>query len=154
MRKLLSTEHDERNAALSPDGRFMVFESDMSGGRMEVFARPFPNVDAAQLKVSIDGGEEPMWSPDGREIFYVAQGKLMSVAATSGGGTLELGKPVALFDVTPYFFGGIGRNYDITPDGRRFVMVKEAADGPNRVVPITIVLNWIEELRARMPASR
>lgn len=149
VRKLLATEHDERNAALSPDGAYMAFESDLSGGRYEVFIRPFPNVDAEQLKVSMEGGSEPVWSPQGREIFYLAGSKLMSVPVTRGHG-LELGKPVALFDVGQYFFGGVGRNYDVSPDGKRFVMIRQPATQVSLSPPITFILNWIEELRARV----
>jgi serine/threonine-protein kinase len=154
VRRLLATEHEERNAALSPDGRFMAFESDVTDGRLEVFVRPFPNVDGAQFKVSIDGGEEAVWSPDGKEIFYIANGKLMAVPAAIRGERLELGKPAALFDVGSYFFGGLGRNYDIAADGQRFVMIKNLEDRRNALSPIVIVLNWTEELRARMPASK
>ncbi len=149
VRTLLATEHDERNAALSPGGAFMAFESDLSGGRFEVFIRPFPNVDGGQSKVSTAGGEEPVWSPNGREIFYLADNKLMAVPVTTSRG-LELGRPVALFDTTPYFFGGAGRNYDVAPDGKRFVMVRNPAGEQGRSLPITIVLNWVEELRARV----
>jgi serine/threonine-protein kinase len=149
-RTLLSTEHDERNAALSPDGAYMVFESDLSGGRFEIFVRPFPNVDGAQIKVSTEGGAEPVWSRDGREIFYVAADKLMAVPVTIRPGGLELGKPAVLFDVSPYFFGGLGRNYDVAGDGRRFVMVKDPAGDFNSSRPVTVVLNWIDELRGRL----
>jgi serine/threonine-protein kinase len=152
-RPLLSSPHDERNAALSPDGAFMAFESDMTGGQMDVFVRPFPNVDSGQYKVSIDGGTKPLWSPDGREIFYLGSPgsrTLMAVSVTRSAGRLQLGKPEALFDVGSYFFGGIGRNYDITPDGRRFVMVKSLDSRQNDAAPITLVLNWGEELRERV----
>jgi serine/threonine-protein kinase len=153
VKKLLATEHDERNAALSPDGRWMAFESDQSGGRVDVFVRPFPNVDGWQVKVSSDGGYEPVWSPSGRELFYGASGPkpmLMSVAVT-GRDQPEFGKPVPLFDLSPYFFGGVGRNYDVSPDGTRFVMVKNPPTAPKaRNAPISITLNWIEELRARV----
>ncbi|MEX2271832.1 MAG: protein kinase [Vicinamibacterales bacterium] len=150
VRTLLATEHDERNAALSPDDAFMAFESDLSGGRFEVFVRPFPNADAWQSKVSTEGGEEPVWSPTGREIFYIAGGKMMAVPVTTSAGAIQLGKPAPLFDVSPYFFGAVGRNYDVSRDGRRFVMVKNPVNAAAQSTPITIVLNWVEELRARL----
>jgi serine/threonine-protein kinase len=149
-RKLLATEHDERNAALSPGGDYMAFESDLSGGRFEIFVRPFPNVDGEQIKVSTDGGGEPVWSRDGREIFYLSRNKLMSVPVTMQAGRLELGKPVALYDVSAYYFGGIGRNYDVAGDGKRFVMIKNPGGGAGNSRPITVVLNWIDELRGRV----
>ncbi|MEX2663563.1 MAG: hypothetical protein WD227_16650, partial [Vicinamibacterales bacterium] len=149
VRPLLTSEHDEKNAALSPDGAFMAFESDVTGGRVEVFVRPFPNVNDMQVKVSSDGGTEPVWARDGSEIYYIGNRKLMAVKVPKAGGMLELEKPVALFDVGQYFFGGAGRNYDVAA-GKRFVMVKNPPDQQDRSRPITIVLNWIEELRARV----
>jgi len=145
--QLLVTEHDERNAALSPDGGFMVFESDQSGGRTDVFIRPFPKMDT-QVKVSTAGGTEPVWSSTTNEVFCLADNKLMAVPVRTSGG-IEVGKPVALFDVANYFFGGLGRNYDVTRDGKRFVMVKNAVGEQSRSLPITVVLNWAETLRAR-----
>jgi serine/threonine-protein kinase len=77
-RKLLSTEHDERNAALSPDGTLMAFESDLSG-KVEVYVRPFPDVNSRQWPVSTAGGSEAVWAPKTRELFYVsADSKLMA----------------------------------------------------------------------------
>jgi len=150
VRKVLGTEHDERNAALSPRGDYMLFESDLSGGRVDVFVRPFPDVDRFQTKVSLEGGQEPVWSPTGREIFYLAGTKLMAVPAAITATGLELGKPEPVFDTARYFFGGAGRNYDVAPDGRRFVMVRNSDGEQARSQPITIVLNWVEELRARI----
>ena len=149
VRKLLATEHDERNATLSPDGKWMAFESDQSG-RFEVYVRPFPDADSGQWPVSTAGGTEPLWSPAGKEIFYLSEdNKMMAVPVSTVGGFVAE-KPVPLFDTTPYFFGGQGRNYDVTKDGQRFVMVKNPVDAGNRSTPINIVLNWAEELRAKL----
>jgi Tol biopolymer transport system component len=147
---LLATEHDELNAAISPDGKWMAYQSNLSG-REEVYVRPFPDVDTGQWTVSNAGGTEPAWSPDGREIFYLsAEGRLMSVPVDTSGG-FSPGVPVALFDATPYFFGGLGRNYDVAPDGTRFVMVKNPTSaGGDALSGIVVVLNWAEELRARV----
>ena len=86
-----------------------------------------------------------------REIYYVSpDNKLMSVPVTfSAKVGLDMGKPVVLFDVKQYFFGGAGRNYDVAPDGKRFVMVKSSSQGAG-VVPITIVLNWVDDLKHRL----
>ena len=151
MRKLLATEHSERNAALSPDGRFMVFESDLSG-TLEIYARPFPDVNTQQWPVSTAGGTEPVWAPNGNEIYYLStDSKLMAVSVKVTGATnLEMGKPVALFDASKYFFGGAGRNYDIAPDGKRFIMVKSPAASEGGAISMTVVLNWVDELRARL----
>jgi Tol biopolymer transport system component len=149
IKKLLATEHDERNATLSPDGKWMAFESDHSG-RFEVYVRPFPDVDSGQWPVSTAGGQEPVWSPTGREIFYVSDDNRMMAVPVSMTRGFVAEKPVTLFDAKPYFFGGQGRNYDVTNDGQRFVMVKNPVNASGRSTPINIVLNWAEELRGKV----
>ena len=146
-RPLIATEHDERNADLSPDGRFIVFESDLSG-RFEVYVRPFPDVDAGQWPVSTAGGQEPRWSPTGREIFYLAGNRMMAVEVDTSR-DIVLKKPAPVFDVSPYYFGGAGRNYDVTRDGKQFIMVTNPVNAETRTIPIEVVLNWSEELRVR-----
>jgi hypothetical protein len=74
--------------------------------------------------------------------------KLMAVPFDSTRG-LTLGRPVALFDTSPYFFGGVGRNYDVSPDGTRFVMVKPLTGAENRTLHVQTVLNWSGGLRQR-----
>jgi serine/threonine-protein kinase len=149
LHKLLASEHDEKNAALAPDGRFMAFESDLSG-RNEVYVRPFPDVDRRQWPVSTGGGAKPVWAPDGRQLYYLAtDGKMMAVSADLAS-DLGLGKPVALFDAAPYFMGSAGRNFDVAPDGKRFVLVKNPVSTSGNSAPVTVVLNWVDELKARL----
>ena len=142
---LVATEHDELNAAVSPDGRWIAFQSDLSG-RHEVYLRPFPDVNGGQWPVSTTGGSEPAWSPSGRELYYLsADNKMMAVDFTAEP-AVALKAPTVLFDAAGYFFGGIGRNYDVARDGR-FLLIK---NGPNEALisrPITVVLNWAEQLR-------
>jgi eukaryotic-like serine/threonine-protein kinase len=149
VKPLLAKEHNETNATLSPDGKWMAYESDLTN-RYEVYVRPFPDVDAGQFPVSTAGGTEPLWSQKSAEIFYVsADNKMMSVrVSTTKGFVAE--KPTMLFDTKTYYFGGQGRNYDVTADGQRFVMVKEPVSLTRRSLPITVVLNWAEELRAKL----
>ena len=145
---LIQSPHDELNAAISPDGKWIVFESDASG-RAEVYVRPFPDVNAFQEVVSTAGGTEPVWGPGSREIVFLgADGKLKLVTMTAGAaGKPAFTAPADLFSTAPYFFGGVGRNYDISPDGRRFVMVKRSGDAPSSTEPLRVVLNWAEDVR-------
>jgi serine/threonine-protein kinase len=142
---LLATEHDELNAAISKDGKWMAYQSDLQG-RMDIWVRPFPDVNAGQVLVSTNGGSEPVWAPSGRELFYLSpDNKIMSVAVTAGK-ELVPEAPKILLDAAPYFFGGVGRNYDISPDGKRFVMVKNAVTSAPSATPLMFVLNWTTEL--------
>ncbi len=141
--RLVATDHDELNAALSPDNQWMAYQSDLSG-RMEIYVRPFPNVEGGQTLISTSGGTEPLWAPDGREIFYrSADNKLMSVGVTARR-ELVAEEPKLLFDMASYSTF-VGRNYDISPDGKRFVMVK--APPATTQSSLTIVLNWTNELK-------
>jgi hypothetical protein len=98
--------------------------------------------------VSTAGGGEALWSRSGNEIYYVSpDGKLMAVKVTTSP-AFELGKPVALLDAKPYYFGGLGRNYDVARDGR-FVMIK---NGPSSstTTTVTVTLNWLDEIRGKL----
>jgi Tol biopolymer transport system component len=146
---LLQTPHDELNAALSPDGKWMAFESDATG-RFEIYVRSYPDIQRVQEVVSTAGGSEPVWAPGGRELFYVgADNRLHMVAITAGaGGKASFSAPVALFDTRPYFFGGLGRNYDISNDGKRFAMIKDDQAKAPAPDSLRIVLHWAEELKS------
>jgi serine/threonine-protein kinase len=147
---------NERNAELSPNGRWMAYESDESGG-WQIYVRPFPQVDDDLVTVSNDGGITPLWSRDGRELFYLRPGtpvQLMAVSVDTGGatGAFAVGARTALFDF-PYYIGGGGRNYDVAPDGQRFLVIGNAADtiGDEVRPEITVVLNWTSELQRLVP---
>ena len=149
VKTFLGTEHDEFNAAVSPDGRWVAYQSDLSS-RMEVYVSPYPDATAGQWTISTAGGSEPVWSLNGKELYYISpDNKLMAVPIATVP-RLSPGVPVPLFDVSAYFFGGLGRNYDVARDGR-FVMVKEAQSGIGGMQPITVVLNWLDELVTRLP---
>jgi serine/threonine-protein kinase len=154
---LVETRFDERGGALSPDGRWLAYDSN-SSGRYEVYVRPFPNVGDGQWQVSTGGGVQALWAKDGQELFYVANdGTLMTVPVTAGDGAWRAGTPTIVVKGS-YYVGGVGglnRQYDVTPDGRRFLMIKvggggdDAAGGQNLIV----VQPWQEALRARVPAN-
>ena len=144
---LLRTEFDERNAEIPPDGSWPAYESNASG-QFEVYVRPFPDVDSGRWQVSTEGGVTPLRAPDGRELFYVAPvgGPMMAVTVQTDA-TFALGNPEVLFEEN-YHFGGLGRNYDIAPDGRRFLMIKAGggSDGTGAAPSIIVVENWLDEL--------
>ncbi|MEO8435460.1 MAG: protein kinase, partial [Pyrinomonadaceae bacterium] len=128
----LQTDSDERQAQFSPNGKWVAYTS-IESGRVEVYVRPFPAA-AGKWQVSIDGGEQPRWRGDGKELFYLsADHKLMALEVNTEGLTFEHHAPNALF-VTRV--GGIdtpGDYYAVTADGQRFLMnnlVEAAAHTP------------------------
>jgi serine/threonine-protein kinase len=140
---LVNTDFDERSAALSPDGRWLAYASEESG-RYEVFVRPIPGP-GGKRQVSDSGGTEPLWSHDGREIFYRgADGNFYSVAMGTSP-TLSVGRRTILFE-DGFVQNDSHTNYDQHPATGQFVMVQ----GTTTKSDLVIVLNWYEELKARM----
>ena len=104
---LLETRFDEGGGALSPDGRWLAYESN-SSGRNEVYVRPFPNVGDGQWQISTGGGVQALWARSGRELFYVANDEaLMAVPVMTGDGAWRAGTPTVVFK-GGYFTGGVG----------------------------------------------
>jgi serine/threonine protein kinase len=154
-RPLLKEKYYEGVPKTSPDGRWMAYCSDESG-QQEVYVRPFPEVNTGRLQVSVKGGECPLWSPDGRELFYQIGDAVMAVPVKTEP-TFNAGKPAILFRGTYTHWSALeGHPWDIHPDGKRFLMMKEpeavaSAGGSPR--KINIVLNWFEELKQRVPVK-
>jgi serine/threonine-protein kinase len=152
---LLQTQFDEQEGTLSPDGRWIAYESDSSGAP-EIYVRPFPAVAGGQSQVSTAGGRRPLWARDGQELFYLAPSTgpastLMRVPVEARSTVWRAGTPVALFDGR-YFTGTQGRAYDVSPDGRRFLMIKEAGGDQGDARPqIIVVQHWQEELKRLVP---
>jgi serine/threonine-protein kinase len=146
----------ERNAELSPDGRWMAYESDETG-EFQIYVRPFPAVDEDQVQVSNAGGVFPLWSRDGRELFYVERGspaRLMAVRVEPDrrDGPFTFGERLPVVDF-PGYIAAEGRTYDVSPDGRRFLVVKDPVTAAGDVArpEIEVVLNWHRELLERVP---
>ena len=151
---LIQTPFDERNAEISPDGKWMAFQSNESGTE-EVYVRPFPDVESGRWQVSTTGGFHPAWAPNGRELFYVAaDGRLMAVDVRSQGG-FAAGVPRMLVDGGFYFnLVAQGRSYDISPDGTRFLLIQAPNTGTQAdTAGLTVVLNWAEELKRLVPTK-
>jgi Tol biopolymer transport system component len=149
---LLETRFDERLGAVSPNGTWLAYESN-SSGTFEIYVRPFAKGDERQWQISTAGGTRPLWARDGRELYYVtSEGTLMAVPVEPGNPAWRAG-PSTTVVAANYVIGNTisGRNYDVSPDGRRFLMLKgvAAAAAPQLVV----VQHWVEELKARVPTK-
>ncbi len=133
------------NFTLSPDGRWIAYELSKPGADDQIYVASFPNVTAPR-QVSQSDGSEPRWARGGRELFYKSGGELMAVDIEPEP-TLTIGSPHALFSVLPYRSANNRQQYDVAPDGRHFVMIRNVTEGPETVVYIE---HWFSELRAKM----
>ena len=146
---IASQKFDERAATMAPDGRYIAYQSDESG-RDEIYIRPFPKTDDGRWQVSRDGGEEPLWGRTGREIFFRSTaGDMMAVPVTTGT-SLEVGTPHPLFSAKGFVRTLSHRAYDVTPDDRRFVMLRALSDTTTTPSQLVLVDNWMDELRAKL----
>jgi len=132
----LVSEFLERSPTFSIDGRWVAFSSDESG-RDEVYVRPFPGP-GGRIQVSTDGGTEPAWSPDGRELFYRTGDRFEVVSVQLGESFRVLSRPTTLFEGRYYSYPW-QREYDIHPDGDRFLLFKYEEEETE----LTVVVNWI-----------
>jgi serine/threonine-protein kinase len=140
IRALLQTPAYEGGARLSPDGRWLSYVSNETG-QNEVYLRPFQGLDR-RWQVSAGGGTQAIWNPDGREIFY-RSGERMMVVGFATDPEVTLTSPRLLFEQQYAYGAGITiANYDVTPDGQRFVMVKDEATAGR----LNVVLNWFSDL--------
>jgi Tol biopolymer transport system component len=147
----VATRADETFAQFSPDGKWIAYTSDESG-RREVYVQGFapdrvPVSAVGKWPISTAGGDKPRWSRDGREIYYISPDRKLMAVPIKIGSTFEPGVAVALFDlprITGFF------PYAVAADGR-FLLNTQVESGPTAAPPVTIVLNWSEELQARVP---
>ena len=147
---LVATGSREYSPTLSPDGRWLAYVSDESG-RNEVYVRPFPDASSGGLwSVSTDGGYGPVWAHSGRELFYRnAADELVAVQVT-GDPTFAPGRQEVLFPMDGYLQGSDHPQYDVSPDGRGFVMLRIVEEETTRD-QLILVDNWFEELREVVP---
>ena len=151
---LLQTKFDEFNGVVSPDGRWLAYDSNSSGS-FEIYVRPFPNVGGGQSLVSTSGGTKPLWARNGKELFYVgADGALLRVPVQASGATWNAGTPMKLFDGRYFSADTFGRTYDVSPDGQRFLMIKAPGTGTGGAPAAMIVVqHWTEELKRLVPTK-
>jgi eukaryotic-like serine/threonine-protein kinase len=154
---LIASPAFDFGADLSPDGKWVAYHSNESG-ESQVYVRPFPAVDGGRSQISQNGGSRAAWSRSGTELFYLDRdGFLTSVPVKTDGGQFSAGAPSRLLKTAYYRgFSVLGldlRAYDVAPDGKRFLMIKESETNPREQQTATMVvtLNFDEELRLRLP---
>jgi serine/threonine-protein kinase len=148
---VLATEFDEEAVALSPNGQWLAYQSDETG-RTEVFVRPYPHTESGKQQVSSGGGLAPLWSRDGKELFYLSGDNRMMAARMIPGATIRFAEPVALFRVPGELLGAEALYYtpwDVARDGR-FLMARLVGGEAGQSGALVVVENWIEELRAKL----
>jgi hypothetical protein len=144
---LAGTPLEAVRASLSPDGRWLAYES--GGESSQVYVRPFPNVDVGSWQISPDGGSQPIWGRRGDELYYRDAKGAMAAVAVRAASTFSADRPKILFGRRYLAAGTAGWNYDVAPDGR-FLMIKDA-ETDRASTSLLVVSNWTEELKQRVP---
>ena len=136
---------------MSPDGRWIAYAANPTG-QMEIWVRPYPGP-GAPVRVSPSGGAEPVWARNGRELFYLdlIKQQVMAVAIQTGP-ELRFSAPVALFSTTEFALSSQPPSYDVATDGR-LIMIKAMGRAKPGTRPLTVILNWAEEVK-RATAGR
>ena len=137
-------------ASFSGDGSWVSYVS-RDTGRREVYVQPYPVGSGPQRRVTEGGGDLAVWSRNGRELFYENNGQLWAMEIETEP-TPDWEDPVALFETPWRMRGGGVVNYDVTPDGQRFVFVQPVEEAIE-LRQINVVLNWLQELTERVPVN-
>jgi Tol biopolymer transport system component/predicted Ser/Thr protein kinase len=135
----------DSNPRFSPDGRWLAYDSDESG-RREVYVEAYPSR-IKKVAISSGGGIVPIFSRDGKELFYCSPDSMMAVAIEPDG---SFGTPRRLFDLSHYFIEF--HTYDVSPDGKRFLMIRRDPGSVPR--QLNVILNWFAELRKMTPGAK
>jgi serine/threonine-protein kinase len=144
-RSILESDSRKSYPDLSPDGHWIAYSADDTGP-IEIYVSSYPEA-GPRITISNDGGAQPRWSRSGRELFYRSGNKMMAVDVQFSP-AFRASRPKALFE------GNYRPAFDVTADGQRFLMIKPAAAPPQALEDQAIVvLNWLEEVRRRVPAG-
>ena len=149
---LLEAEFNLANAEISPDGRWMSYESDESGAS-QIFVRPFPDLERGRWQVSTTGGTRAGWSRDGSEIFFIDETQQLNGASVApSGDAVSFGRPRSLTEEGFYLNPRTGRTWDVSVDGQRFIRIvppESASDGVQGQV--VLIQNWFDEVSRLAP---
>jgi serine/threonine-protein kinase len=148
---LLNSKAAEVFPEISPNGHWLAYVSNESG-RLEVWVRPLAG-QVGKWQISTEGGSEPLWSKDGKQLFYRQADQAWVVDIQTDAG-FSATKPRLLFKKAGYTLGTGNRDWDLWPDGQGFLMVKLDDRKPEPVTEMILVQNWFEELKRLVPASK
>jgi len=149
---VLATKASELNAEVSPDGHFLAYESNESGTE-EVWVRPFPDVQSGRWQISVKGGTKPAWAAGGRELYFVSfDDHLVRVDVTLQP-VFRAGAPKPALDTAIYARIG-ARTYDVSPDGRRLLVIEPLGNAQSGQTTMTVVFGQGDELKRLLPPSR
>ena len=151
MRPLIATPATEKNMTFSPDGKWMAYASNESG-EFEVYVVPFPDVTASRTLLSTAGGNEPRWSHRGGEIFYRDRAGNMVAAQVKTSLTFSLVKSTVLFAAAGYQEHNAYRNFDVSRDDQRFLMLRPVTQGTG--TQLVVVENWLADVKGSVSAGK
>ncbi|CAN5893596.1 hypothetical protein BH11GEM2_BH11GEM2_18150 [soil metagenome] len=148
---LIVTPFDEEAIALSPDGKWIAYQSDESG-KTEIFVRSFPNTSTFKHQVSNGGGTAPLWSRDGKELFFVSGTTDMMTARVTAGSPISVAAPVPLFHIADELLRveyAFYTPWDVAADGR-FIMARARRTNGANGTTVVVAENWLTELKAKL----
>jgi Tol biopolymer transport system component/predicted Ser/Thr protein kinase len=151
VRILLDGDFAQLDPHVSPDGRWLAYQSDETG-RFEVYVRPYPDVNAGRWLISAAGGTSPRWGPDGRELFYY-DGEAIVRVTVSANAAFVSGQASRLFDVRP-FGGRLGPDFEVSNDGQRFLFLIPTDTETTRSSSLVFVQSWAQHFGARLATQR
>jgi Tol biopolymer transport system component len=146
----LQTMFNEAAPSFSPDGRWLAYISDASG-RYEIYVQPYPGP-GGKYEISTEGGTEPVWNPNGKELFYRSGDKMMAVDITTQP-SFAAGKPKMLFEGSYVATTLTQPLYSVSPDGQRFLM-RKYEQSSSTLTQVVVVQNWFEELKQKVPSGK
>ena len=150
-RMLVTNSFNNDYAAVSPDGGWIAYQSNMSG-RVEIYVERYPQLGNRQ-PISTGGGRLPLWSRDGKELFFSSlDGRQMFAVSVQSGATFVAARPQVLFEFDMLRQTAGNRPYDIAPDGRFLIIRSGQSEAAGATASdMIVVLNWLEELKQRVP---
>jgi len=152
VKPFLNSPFEETYPDLSPDGRWLAYSSNESK-QNQVYVRPFPSSNL-KYQISNGGGTHPLWAKDGKRLFYRWHDQVWAVDVNTTDRGLATSKPRLLFEKPGYRGSSPVRGWDMSPDGKRFLMVKSEENKITFVTELTLIQNWFQELKRLVPAGK